>query len=59
MRRGSIDWLHLQLDRIDHHQRGLREWTVAECGICGITPPDEFGNEDLIPDPRCPDHGVA
>lgn len=55
-RRGSLDWLAEQLDRIDHHERGVREWTELECG-CGLTPPDKFGNRDMVEHRDCPLHG--
>ena len=59
-RRGSLDWLAEQLDRIDHHERGIREYVTADCGFCGLTPPDKFGNRDLLEHPDCPWHaGVA
>lgn len=56
-RRGSIDWLTQQLDRIDHHERGTRERELAQCGYCGLTAPDRFGNRDLLVSSDCPYHG--
>jgi hypothetical protein len=34
-------------------------WQPAECGLCGLTPPDEFGNRDLIEQAGCPVHSPA
>jgi hypothetical protein len=34
-------------------------WQTAECGLCGLTPPDEFGNRDLIEHAGCPEHSPA
>lgn len=32
-------------------------FTEADC-LCLVTPPDEFGNRDLIEDSACPLHGA-
>jgi hypothetical protein len=38
---------------------GRPGWQTADCGLCGLTPPDEFGNRDLIEQAGCPEHSPA